>query len=215
MKKIITLSLMLGIALNSFAQKADSTKTTTITLRGTAAAVESQPLIVIDGNKQYFRGTSSLSAMDPNAIESINILKDSTALMKYGNEGFSGVIEIKTKEGYTIPKDKGNLKPDSSLSLNRKVTGFFIKPAGSTNSSTPLNVDAAAKRFLLFKDNDKKAQPIYVVDGKEVSGIEKLDQNTIESVTVIKDANTSKQYSVNAKNGVVIITTKKSAPKHK
>ncbi|WP_316798927.1 TonB-dependent receptor [Pedobacter frigidisoli] len=215
MKKIITLSLMLGTVLYGFAQKADSTTNTTIRLRGTAAGIEPQPLIVIDGNKQYFRGTGSLSEIDPNAIESINILKDSTALMKYGSEGFGGVIEVKTKGTYIIPKGKGNLKPDSSLMLNGKVSGFFIKPNGSANRSTPLNVDAAAKRFLLLKDNDKKAQPLYVVDGREVSGIEKLDQNTIESVTVIKDANTAKQYSGNTKNGVVIITTKKNATKQK
>jgi outer membrane receptor protein involved in Fe transport len=98
MKNIIAFTMMMGFSLAGFAQKADSTKTTKITLRGVPSS-NTNPLIVIDGNIQYIRGSSSLNEVDPNNIESLAILKDSLASAKYGADGFAGVIEVKTKNG--------------------------------------------------------------------------------------------------------------------
>jgi TonB family protein len=59
------------------------------------------PLLVIDGKISAMK----IEDMDPNTIESINVLKDETAVDKYGDKGKDGVLEITTK--------KGNLKPVS------------------------------------------------------------------------------------------------------
>lgn len=197
MKKILTVVLALGLAFYGKAQTAkDSTKTPIISLRSLTSS-SSEPLIVIDGNKQYIRGAASLSQFDPSNIESMNILKDSTAVIKYGPDGIAGAIEIKTKGGligtYNKPLDSNRVK------IFGKVQGLSIHPKPSSG---------VVKRNLLQIDTDPKAKPMYIVDGKTVTSIETLNPNSIESVSVFKDASTKSEYGEKAAGGVVIITTK-------
>lgn len=209
MKRILTIVIALGMAYSVKAQtKPDSTKTPSITLRGTATSV-TEPLIVIDGNKQYQRGTASMAGVDPNNIESINILKDAASTTKYGPDGFAGVIEIKTKNGLAGIYNK-NID-SNSIGLRGKITGLSVRPNATGVIRNYKRKDSDQKviiRNLLQKDSDPKANPIYVVDGKQVDNIETLDPNTIESINVLKDAAGKSQYGESGANGVVIITTK-------
>ena len=52
------------------------------------------PLVIIDG---VIGG--DLNNVDPNDIESINVLKDGSAAAIYGTRGSSGVILVQTKKG--------------------------------------------------------------------------------------------------------------------
>ena len=52
------------------------------------------------------------------------------------------------------------------------------------------------------------ANPLYVVDGLPVAGIDYLNPGDIESIDVLKDAATAAIYGARAANGVVLITTK-------
>jgi len=209
MKRILTIVIALGLAYSVKAQtKPDSTKTPSITLRGTATSV-TEPLIVIDGNKQYQRGTASMAGVDPNNIESINILKDAASTTKYGPDGFAGVIEIKTKNGLAGIYNK-NID-SNSVGFSGKITGLSFRPNATGVIRNYKRKDSDPKviiRNLLQKDSDPKANPIYVVDGKQVDNIGTLDPNTIESINVLKDAAGKSQYGESGANGVVIITTK-------
>ncbi len=53
------------------------------------------------------------------------------------------------------------------------------------------------------------ADPLYVVDGMVVGGIDYLNPGDIESMDVLKDAASAAIYGARAANGVVLITTKK------
>ncbi|RYY06034.1 MAG: TonB family protein [Sphingobacteriaceae bacterium] len=53
-------------------------------------------LIIIDGVEA--KGTDPLNNINPNNIESISVLKDNSAITKYGDKGKDGVIEITTKK---------------------------------------------------------------------------------------------------------------------
>lgn len=53
------------------------------------------PLYVVDGIP--FDG--DISAIDPNEIESLNVLKDATATALYGSRGANGVVLVTTKRG--------------------------------------------------------------------------------------------------------------------
>lgn len=54
------------------------------------------------------------------------------------------------------------------------------------------------------------SEPIYVIDGVVVQNTSSLDPNSIESISVLKDASAAGIYgSLGATNGVVLITTKK------
>lgn len=68
-----------------------------IRLRGLSTiGANTGPLVVIDG---IIGG--SLNNVDPNDIESINVLKDGSAAAIYGTRGSSGVILVTTKRGRT------------------------------------------------------------------------------------------------------------------
>ena len=64
-------------------------------LRGLSTiGANTQPLVVIDGVIG-----ADLNSVDPNDIESIDILKDGSAAAIYGTRGSSGVILVTTKQG--------------------------------------------------------------------------------------------------------------------
>ena len=67
----------------------------TVRLRGLSTiGANTQPLVVIDG---VIGG--SIDNVDPNDIESMDVLKDGSAAAIYGTRGSSGVIIITTKQG--------------------------------------------------------------------------------------------------------------------
>ncbi len=81
-----------------------------IRIRGIASiGAGADPLYVVDGipiiSDPFLRTNSggmnqnALAAINPNDIESIEILKDAAAAGIYGSRGFNGVILITTKRG--------------------------------------------------------------------------------------------------------------------
>jgi TonB-dependent SusC/RagA subfamily outer membrane receptor len=54
-----------------------------------------EPLFVLDG--MVYESADGLNSLDPNAIESISVLKDAGATAIYGSRGANGVIVIRTK----------------------------------------------------------------------------------------------------------------------
>lgn len=76
----------------------------TIRIRGGASLnASNDPLIVVDGiplgNTGISGVSNSLSLINPNDIESYNILKDASATAIYGSRASNGVIIITTKKG--------------------------------------------------------------------------------------------------------------------
>ena len=81
----------------------------------------------------------------------------------------------------------------------------------TTNSGVP----GASASVLIrgVKSITGSNAPIYVIDGVISTTIDNLDPNSIESVSVLKDASSSAIYGARAANGVVLITTKRGAGK--
>ena len=104
--------------------------TTRITIRGNNNIdSDNQPLIIVDGvplqNQAGLtdvgRGVdwgSSINNINPNDIETYNILKGPTAAAKYGSRGANGVILITTKRG---KKQKG-------IGINYSIQHKIIQP---------------------------------------------------------------------------------------
>lgn len=98
-----------------------------IRIRGTSSvSANSQPLYVVDGvpiistsqGDDTNDPTNPLADINPNDIESVEVLKDASAVAIYGARGANGVILITTKRG------KGNDKTAVQLNLNTS----FAKP---------------------------------------------------------------------------------------
>ena len=100
----------------------------------------SNPLYVIDGVQTSLEdlagynvsNTDFLASLNPNDIESIDILKDASAAAIYGSRGANGVIIITTKGGRALEEPEFNFS--SSI-------GFIAKP-----DLAPMLVGAAERR---------------------------------------------------------------------
>lgn len=69
----------------------------TIRIRGAnSLTYGNDPLIIIDGVQD-----GNIGSLNPNQIESIEVLKDAAALSVYGSKGANGVILVTTKNGKT------------------------------------------------------------------------------------------------------------------
>lgn len=67
---------------------------TSIRIRGVGSVNGSDPLIVVDGVSNV-----SIESVNPNDIESLQVLKDASATAIYGAQGANGVIIVTTKQG--------------------------------------------------------------------------------------------------------------------
>jgi TonB-linked SusC/RagA family outer membrane protein len=67
---------------------------TTIRIRGVGSMSGSDPLVIVDGVQGV-----SVDGVNPNDIESFQILKDASATAIYGAQGANGVIIVTTKQG--------------------------------------------------------------------------------------------------------------------
>ncbi|MBW8685575.1 SusC/RagA family TonB-linked outer membrane protein [Chitinophaga rhizophila] len=108
---------------------------------------KSEPLVVVDGlpivnNIPGLDGPSlyqisSLSFINPNEIESIDVLKDADATSIYGSRGANGVILITTKKG-----KKGATKID----INAQ-TGWATVPKRVSLMNTPQYIEMRREAF--------------------------------------------------------------------
>lgn len=90
-----------------------------IVIRGAGSLTGSTaPLYVIDG---FPSETSGLSSLNPNDIESIDILKDASATAIYGARGANGVVIVTTKKG-------GAGKPTITYNGSLKVSNVKNTP---------------------------------------------------------------------------------------
>ncbi len=115
-----------------------------IRLRGLSTiGASAEPLVIIDGVPG-----ATLSSVDPNDIETIDVLKDGAAAAIYGTRGTSGVILITTKKGKTgktsveyngmltaesIARSVSVMTADEFKALNQKLGNSNYDKGSSTN----------------------------------------------------------------------------------
>lgn len=114
---------------NITASNGMSGSSTNIIIRGYSSVTQSnQPLFVVDGvpydsgtNTQtsFFDGSTESSRfldLDPNAIESVSVLKGLSATVLYGSQGRNGVILITTKNS-----SAGDVSKKTEITVNQSV----------------------------------------------------------------------------------------------
>ena len=112
----------------------------TILVRGiSTVGANVEPLIVIDGVIG-----ASLDNVDPNDIESVNVLKDGSAAAIYGSRGSSGVIIVTTKTGSfesneTSMSYNGQISTASPFNSVNVLDGPEFVAAGGTNLGSNTN----------------------------------------------------------------------------
>ena len=98
----------------------------TIRIRGGSSLnASNDPLIVIDGVPMDNSGVKGLanplSMINPQDIESFNVLKDASATAIYGSRGSNGVIIITTKKGRKGQKPSISYAGSATVSLNKNT----------------------------------------------------------------------------------------------
>ncbi len=156
---------------------------------------------------------------------------------KNGEPVKGAAVVIKGKNIGTITDNEGNYKlgiNDEDATLIVMMSGFARKEAeinGQEEVDVQLEAYSEPATSLEIKSvkssrkgnlpsiivNSKgvvdNGEPLYVVDGVEVTNIDYLKPETIESISVLKDAETTSIYGDKGKNGVVLVTTKAAAKK--
>lgn len=101
-----------GVSVNQNSGGAEGNNSS-ISIRGKRSiSASNNPLIILDGIP--FNG--AISDINPNDIESINILKDASAAAIYGSRGSNGVILVTTKKG---KKGKPVISYDGSYGIQK------------------------------------------------------------------------------------------------
>ena len=104
----------------AFASSARPGASPAIRVRGISSNNDSNPLYVVDG-----RLTTSISGIDPNDIESMEVLKDGASAAIYGAQAGNGVVMITTRRG------KGDGKISYSYQLSSQSLGKTPKVMNS------------------------------------------------------------------------------------
>lgn len=129
-----------------------------IRVRGIGTLNEAGPYILVDGIE-----TGTLSAVDPNDIESISVLKDAASAAIYGSKAANCVVLITTKRGKT-----GQTKISYSGYLSFQNATNMIERMGSYEYASLLNqaleAEGMSKRFndtelQKFKDGNDPLYP--------------------------------------------------------
>ncbi|WP_304343637.1 SusC/RagA family TonB-linked outer membrane protein [Chryseobacterium koreense] len=110
--------------LNFSSASGDPGSSNMVTIRGVSSLLGTpNPLYVIDGvvvgkgadNASLMESWNPLSALDPNAIEKVDVLKDASATALYGSRGANGVILVTTKKGKYNQKTRFEFSSETAL----------------------------------------------------------------------------------------------------
>lgn len=125
--------------------------------------------------------------------------------------------EVQNKTNTILPHvsaaDNKQTKENATAAIFKKspkiplASKVFSKPAVALRDTVKMEEKSNLSKQVLRVRN----QPLYVVDGIETSSIEAIDANDIESINVYKDEAAIKMYGDKGRNGVILVTMKKSA----
>ncbi len=151
-----------------------------ITIRGVSSLLGTpNPLYVIDGvivgkgadNASIMESWNPLSSIDPNAIESVSVLKDASATALYGSRGANGVILITTKKGKYNQKTRFEFSTETAIqdraydklklmNADEYITYGGILMWNSSPAGTYANFDEAVNDYLTnYEPNYVKGTP--------------------------------------------------------
>jgi TonB-dependent SusC/RagA subfamily outer membrane receptor len=191
-----------------------------------------KPLFILDGE---VISESVMSVIDPSKIESINILKDASAVAVFGEKGKGGVVQITTKKGGGVeaPATGRIVVRGMQLDNSKVIISDTVQSSGKTillKSNNLKDLEFMAKNFdgdgnvvVETKGNGKKSgitfsgspsgstPGLILIDGekKTKKELDALSPDQIKSVQVLKGESVIKEYGPEAKDGVIKITTKK------
>lgn len=166
-----------------------------------------------------YKGQSSLKVvMEEDVAEMEEVVV--TGIFTKAKESYTGAVTTITA------KDLQRVGNRNILSSIRNIDPSFnivedINIGSDPNKLPNITVRGNSSLDVNMKDlqTDSKNQqspnlPLFIMDGFEISleRMNDLDDNQVESITLLKDASATAMYGTRGANGVVVITTRKPEP---
>ncbi|TVR43457.1 MAG: TonB-dependent receptor [Bacteroidia bacterium] len=153
-----------------------------------------------------FIGMASVEVpVEGRSIINIAMKADITNLQEFVLIGYgTGTRQDLTAPITTISSEEisRQITSNPAQALQGKVAGMQVTNSGEPGSQPQIRIRGVSTVFA------GGGGPLYVVDGVIVNNINFLNNNDIESMTVLKDASAGAIYGVQAANGVILVTTK-------
>lgn len=202
-------------------------------ITGTVKDDSGMPVI---GANISVKGTSQRAITDVNGKFDLELATEGTLQVSYvgfedremstkGRQSFVIVLKENTKQlnevvvvGYATQKKATLTGAVSSISSDkiqeRKVASLSNALQGTMPGVTVQQTsgqpgsDGASIRIRGLGSINSDSNPLILVDGIEMD-LNQIDANSIESISVLKDAASASIYGSRASNGVILVTTKR------
>jgi TonB-linked SusC/RagA family outer membrane protein len=142
------------------------------------------------------KGQSSMNILLNEDVKGL----DEVVVIGYGTQKKSDLT------GAISSVSSDELKETAVLGVDQALQGRAAGVQVTANSGSPGSGITVRIRGTGTIDN---SDPLYVVDGIAMGGINSINPGDIESIEILKDAGAAAIYGSAAANGVVLITTKK------
>lgn len=164
-----------------------------VMVRGTSSLFsETEPLWVIDGviienPVGGFNGSNPLAMINPNDIESFEVLKDAAATAIYGSRGSNGVILVTTKTG---KKGEGRINIDYSFGVSELTRTYDdIGFMSSQNWIDQINFSRTNAGMAKMTDGDLRKLPLFSNLPSTVDFTHTMVANTDWSDRIVRTGN--------------------------
>lgn len=147
--------------------------------------------------------TQEIAVGERNTVD-ILLVENASALEEvvvtgYGSQKRSAISGAVSTIGAAEIAERPILRVEQAL--QGRTAGVQV----AQNSGSPGSTLAVRVRGVGTINN---ADPLYIVDGVPVDGLDFLNPNDIENINILKDAASAAIYGARGANGVVLITTK-------
>jgi len=211
----------------------------TFNIRGTTSLGSNQPLIVIDGvpvesdnatvfakpGADYFTSQAqpgnALANINPNDIESIEVLKDASSTAIYGSRGANGVVMITTKRGkagrdkvsYNYRYDASQIPKEIPMLNSTQFLQYEREAYSNSNPGMTLNVTGDTTHNINWQDytfhkSNSQDHQVSILGGDEktkyslganytnVNGVVRYTYYNKEGISFNLDRQASKNFRV-------------------
>ncbi len=153
----------------------------------------------------YIKQTVSIKSAGSTAVVNITLIQENKELTDIIVTGYSKQSKRDvTGAVSTISADIVAQTPSTDVTsvLQGRVAGVTVDGQGGPGNQQVVRI----RGIGTLGDND----PLYVIDGVQTKGgLNLVNQNDIETITVLKDAASAALYGARGGNGVIVITTKR------
>lgn len=179
-----------------------------------------------NGTVVDFDGSFVLNGVSRDAVLIVSSLGYKTVKIPAGGGIIDVILEEDTQMlddvvvvGYGVQKKSvvtaaissitsDDLKKTSATRVDNLLQGMT---SGVTVTSTSGAPDAGSQIRIRGIGSINNSDPLYIVDGMPVGGIDYINPNDIERIEVLKDAASGAVYGARAANGVILVTTRQGS----